>query len=39
MPIGTLLRLPVAHGEGCYYADERTLRDLERAAASHLALL
>jgi len=28
MPIGTLLRLPVAHGEGCYYADERTLRDL-----------
>ena len=28
MPVGTLLRLPVAHGEGCYYADERTLRDL-----------
>src|SRR4029079_16621754 len=28
MPIGTLLRLPVANGEGCYYADERTLRDL-----------
>ena len=21
-PLGTLLRLPVAHGEGCYYADE-----------------
>jgi phosphoribosylformylglycinamidine synthase len=28
MPIGTLLRLPVAHGEGCYYADEQTLREL-----------
>jgi phosphoribosylformylglycinamidine synthase subunit PurQ / glutaminase len=28
MPPGTLLRLPVAHGEGCYYADEATLRGL-----------
>ena len=28
MPVGTLLRLPVAHGEGCYYADERTLSEL-----------
>ena len=28
MPVGTLLRLPVAHGEGCYYADEQTLREL-----------
>ena len=28
MSIGTLLRLPVAHGEGCYYADEQTLREL-----------
>jgi phosphoribosylformylglycinamidine synthase subunit PurQ / glutaminase len=26
--VGTLLRLPVAHGEGCYYADERTLSEL-----------
>ena len=25
---GTLLRLPVAHGEGCYFADEATLREL-----------
>jgi phosphoribosylformylglycinamidine synthase subunit PurQ / glutaminase len=24
------LRMPVAHGEGCYYADEATLNDLER---------
>jgi phosphoribosylformylglycinamidine synthase I len=24
-----LLRMPVAHGEGCYYADERTLDELE----------
>jgi phosphoribosylformylglycinamidine synthase len=28
MAAGTLLRMPVAHGEGCYYADEATLRDL-----------
>jgi len=28
MPVGALLRLPVAHGEGCYYADEGTLREL-----------
>jgi phosphoribosylformylglycinamidine synthase len=26
---GEILRLPVAHGEGCYYADERTLDELE----------
>ncbi|MGI9088607.1 MAG: phosphoribosylformylglycinamidine synthase subunit PurQ [Chthoniobacterales bacterium] len=25
---GTRLRLPVAHGEGCYFADEKTLRKL-----------
>jgi phosphoribosylformylglycinamidine synthase len=28
MPVGTLLRMPVAHGEGCYYADNTTLREL-----------
>jgi phosphoribosylformylglycinamidine synthase subunit PurQ / glutaminase len=27
-PQGTLLRLPIAHGEGCYYADADTLREL-----------
>jgi phosphoribosylformylglycinamidine synthase len=27
-PEGTLLRLPVAHGEGCFFADPETLRDL-----------
>jgi phosphoribosylformylglycinamidine synthase subunit PurQ / glutaminase len=26
---GQLLRVPIAHGEGCYYADERTLLQLE----------
>jgi len=26
---GEILRVPVAHGEGCYYADERTLDELE----------
>ncbi|CAN5524491.1 phosphoribosylformylglycinamidine synthase subunit PurQ [soil metagenome] len=28
MEKGTLLRMPVAHGEGCYYADEATLGEL-----------
>jgi phosphoribosylformylglycinamidine synthase I len=27
-PKGTLLRLPVAHGEGCFFADSQTLREL-----------
>jgi phosphoribosylformylglycinamidine synthase I len=27
---GQLLRVPVAHGEGCYFADERTLDMLEK---------
>jgi phosphoribosylformylglycinamidine synthase I len=27
--LGSLLRLPVAHGEGCFYADDETLHDLE----------
>jgi phosphoribosylformylglycinamidine synthase subunit PurQ / glutaminase len=27
-PKGTLLRLPVAHGEGCFFADAGTLREL-----------
>ncbi len=26
---GEILRVPVAHGEGCYFADERTLDELE----------
>lgn len=26
---GEILRLPIAHGEGCYYAEERTLDQLE----------
>ena len=29
LPAGTLLRIPVAHGEGCYFADDQTLQDLE----------
>ncbi|MFM8229974.1 MAG: phosphoribosylformylglycinamidine synthase subunit PurQ, partial [Chthoniobacterales bacterium] len=28
---GQVLRVPVAHGEGCYYADEETMRRLEDA--------
>ena len=28
--VGVPLRMPVAHGEGCYYADEATLDELER---------
>jgi phosphoribosylformylglycinamidine synthase I len=27
-PEGTLLRMPIAHGEGCYFADEGILHDL-----------
>jgi phosphoribosylformylglycinamidine synthase subunit PurQ / glutaminase len=27
---GQLLRIPVAHGDGCYFADQRTLDALER---------
>jgi len=27
---GQVLRIPVAHGEGCYFADERTLDTLEK---------
>ena len=27
-PKGTLLQLPVAHGEGCFFADPQTLREL-----------
>jgi phosphoribosylformylglycinamidine synthase subunit PurQ / glutaminase len=30
LPEGTLLRLPIAHGEGCYFADDETLRDLNQ---------
>jgi phosphoribosylformylglycinamidine synthase len=26
---GQILTMPIAHGEGCYYADERTLDELE----------
>ena len=26
---GDVLRMPIAHGEGCYYADEHTLDELE----------
>src|SRR4030088_1931472 len=27
-PPGTILRMPIAHGEGCYFADAETLREL-----------
>ena len=29
-PEGTLLRMPIAHGEGCYVADPKTLRELNK---------
>jgi len=29
-PEGTILRMPIAHGEGCYFADENILRELNR---------
>lgn len=28
IPEGSLLRLPLAHGEGCYFADDATVREL-----------
>ena len=29
IPVGTPLRVPIAHGEGCYFADEATLAQLQ----------
>jgi phosphoribosylformylglycinamidine synthase subunit PurQ / glutaminase len=29
IPAGKLLRIPIAHGEGCYFADEETLSQLQ----------
>jgi phosphoribosylformylglycinamidine synthase I len=29
IPAGKILRLPIAHGEGCYFADEETLAKLK----------
>jgi phosphoribosylformylglycinamidine synthase subunit PurQ / glutaminase len=29
IPSGKLLRVPIAHGEGCYFADEATLKELQ----------
>jgi phosphoribosylformylglycinamidine synthase len=40
IPAGATLRIPIAHGEGCYVADERTLDQLEaeqRVAFRYLA--
>src|SRR5271165_7031466 len=31
VPEGKLLRIPIAHGEGCYFADDETLRLLKLA--------
>ena len=33
--MGEVINLPIAHGEGCYYADEKTLEELE---ANHQVL-
>jgi phosphoribosylformylglycinamidine synthase len=30
IPNGTLLRMPIAHGEGCYFADPETLHELNQ---------
>lgn len=29
LPTGAVLRIPIAHGEGCYFADDETLNELE----------
>jgi len=36
IPAGRLLRMPIAHGEGCYYADEATLDSLEESGQAWL---
>jgi len=36
IPAGRLLRMPVAHGEGCYYADGATLDALESSGRAWL---
>ncbi len=30
IPDGKILRIPIAHGEGCYFADDATLEQLEK---------
>jgi phosphoribosylformylglycinamidine synthase I len=30
IPTGKLLRIPIAHGEGCYFADQETLQKLQQ---------
>jgi phosphoribosylformylglycinamidine synthase len=30
VPAGKLLRVPIAHGEGCYFADEQTIAQLKQ---------
>jgi phosphoribosylformylglycinamidine synthase subunit PurQ / glutaminase len=35
IPAGKLLRVPIAHGEGCYFADQETLQKLQ---ANHQVL-
>ena len=37
-PKGTLLRLPVAHGEGCFFADAANVARTERQRTGHSAL-
>ncbi|MGV3774415.1 MAG: phosphoribosylformylglycinamidine synthase subunit PurQ [Verrucomicrobiales bacterium] len=29
IPAGKILRIPIAHGEGCYFADEETIKKLQ----------
>jgi len=38
-PQGTILRMPIAHGEGCYFADANTLRETQRQRTGRDALL
>ncbi|MDB6129145.1 MAG: Phosphoribosylformylglycinamidine synthase subunit PurQ, partial [Verrucomicrobiales bacterium] len=30
IPAGLLIRVPIAHGEGCYFADEETLKKMQQ---------
>jgi phosphoribosylformylglycinamidine synthase subunit PurQ / glutaminase len=37
--VTTVLKIPVAHGEGRYFADDKTLEELEKQQQNNLPLL
>jgi phosphoribosylformylglycinamidine (FGAM) synthase-like amidotransferase family enzyme len=39
IPAGKILRVPIAHGEGCYFADEETLAKAQGQQPNPVAIL